>query len=203
MADRWGQIDNGLSGASDKWDDGLAGEILRADYFETGQPAVAFSAVSFGGSGQRAAANRYAIGSARIAIGGRHAGVMAKIGALIAQIAVRGEVRALSIRTSPAITRQSSGGQSAAAGLKVAIGATSNAGGAFQIMRLAPASLPDVVSIAGLWIMEQAIRGVVAGTVTIAATTEATGLGGQFGEAVPLDGRAGHTVAIGGTRKRT
>ena len=38
MADRWGQFDNDLSGGSDKWDDGLVGSILLADYFEAAAP---------------------------------------------------------------------------------------------------------------------------------------------------------------------
>lgn len=35
MADRQGQFDNSFSGGSDVWDDGLAGELLLQDYFDT------------------------------------------------------------------------------------------------------------------------------------------------------------------------
>lgn len=38
MADKWGQFDNELSGGSDTWDNGLAGEILLADYFDVSTP---------------------------------------------------------------------------------------------------------------------------------------------------------------------
>lgn len=41
MADLWGQTENNLSGASDRWDDGLAGEILLADYFAAAPVSLA------------------------------------------------------------------------------------------------------------------------------------------------------------------
>lgn len=40
MADLWGQIENAISGGSDKWDDGLVGAILLADYFLPTSPAI-------------------------------------------------------------------------------------------------------------------------------------------------------------------
>lgn len=44
MADLWGQIESGLSGGSDKWDDGLAGSILLADYFAAAAAGLTLSA---------------------------------------------------------------------------------------------------------------------------------------------------------------
>src|SRR5574343_285976 len=45
MADKFGQFDNELSGGSDTWDSGLAGEILLADYFETASNPVTHDAL--------------------------------------------------------------------------------------------------------------------------------------------------------------
>ena len=40
----------GLSGGSDSWDDGLAGQLLTADYFEAGSGATAYSLTADSGS---------------------------------------------------------------------------------------------------------------------------------------------------------
>lgn len=185
--------------------------------------AVVFSAASKGGGSQASVIARFITGMARITTGGRQSGALAKIAALLGRIAGGGADRALTGRISLSTVILAAGGQvsvtgskrtgfgaasiggaaETAAGLKVSIGAAKSAGGGGQIVDLRLPGTPDVVLIAGRWIVAAAITGVVPGAVTVAALKDALALSGKSAPVITLDGKPARSAEIEGTRKRT
>ena len=86
---------------------------------------------------------------------------------------------------------------------KIAALLARSAGGGVQIVDLGLPGTPDVVLIAGRWIVAAAITGVVPGAVTVAALKDALPLAGKSAPVIALDGKPSRSAEIEGTRKRT
>lgn len=113
-----------------------------------------------------------------------------------------GRTTSLSARFSNFAAKVTTGTATASQSVKRVTGSGKIAGGSSILISFTPPPLPDVVNIAGRWLVSVGITGVVPGDVVVAGQREDIELNATLDDAAEITGRDSSPVLIKGTRKQ-
>lgn len=113
-----------------------------------------------------------------------------------------GRTTSLSARFSNFAAKVATGAATTSQSVKRVAGSGNVTGGGGVLISFTPPPLPDVVNIAGRWLVSVGITGVVPGDVVVAGQREDIELNATLDDAAEITGRDSSPVLIKGTRKQ-
>lgn len=113
-----------------------------------------------------------------------------------------GRTTSLSARFSNFAAKVATGTATTSQSVKRVAGSGKVTGGGGVLISFTPPPLPDVVNIAGRWLVSVGITGVVPGDVVVAGQREDIELNATLDDAAEITGRDSSPVLIKGTRKQ-